>query len=101
MKVFHISNTADAETILKDGFRDVMGFHHAGQEWTGVWVSSEPLVWSERQYLNSANTVFTIEIPEESIAEFEWVEEGKMIREWLIPAKLINSYGLSVVTDDY
>ena len=101
MKVFHISNTADAETILKDGFHDVMGFHHAGQEWTGVWVSSEPLAWSERQYLNSANTVFTIEIPEESIAEFEWVEEGKMIREWLIPAKLINSYGIPVVTDDY
>ena len=101
MKVFQHSNTADTETVFKDGFRVVMEFHHAGQEWTGVWVSSEPLAWSERQYLNSANTVFTIEIPEESIAEFEWVEEGKMIREWLIPAKLINSYGIPVVMDDY
>ena len=101
MKLFHIAGKANAESILRDGFRDVMGYHHAGQEWTGVWVSSEPLDWSQRQYLNNANTIFAIEIPEDVISEFEWVEEGKLIREWLIPARLLNSYGLPVVTDDY
>ena len=101
MRLFHIANNTNAEAILKDGFRDVMGYHHAGQEWTGVWVSSEPLDWSQRQYLNKANTLFAIEIPEDVISEFEWAEEGKLIREWLIPAELLNSYGPPVVANDY
>ena len=101
MRLFHIANNTNAEAILKDGFRDVMGYHHAGQEWTGVWVSSEPLDWSQRQYLNEANTLFAIEIPEDVISEFEWAEEGKLIREWLIPAELLNSYGPPVVAYDY
>ena len=101
MRLFHIANNTNAEAILKDGFRDVMGYHHAGQEWTGVWVSSEPLDWSQRQYLNEANTLFAIEIPEDVISEFEWAEEGKLIREWLIPAELLNSYGAPVVANDY
>jgi len=100
MRLFHIANIANAEAILKDGFRDVMGYHYAGQEWTGVWVSSEPLDWSQRQYLNEANTLFAIEIPEDVISEFEWVEERKTIREWLVPASLLNQYGPAVVTDD-
>ena len=101
MRLFHIANNTNAEAILKDGFRDVMGYHHAGQEWTGVWVSSEPLDWSQRQYLNEANTLFAIEIPEDVISEFEWAQEGKLIREWLIPAELLNSYGPPVVANDY
>ena len=101
MRLFHIANNTNAEAILKDGFRDIMGYHHAGQEWTGVWVSSEPLDWSQRQYLHEANTLFAIEIPEDVISEFEWAEEGKLIREWLIPAELLNSYGPPVVANDY
>ena len=77
MKLFHITTKTNGEAILKDGFRDVMGYHHAGQEWTGVWVSSEPLNWSQRQYLNDANTLFAIEIPEDAISEFEWVEKPR------------------------
>ena len=100
MRLFHIASKANAEAILKDGFRDVMGYHHADQEWTGVWVSSKPLDWSQRQYLDDAHTLFAIEIPEDVISEFEWVEEAKTIREWLVPAALLNSYGLPVVTDD-
>jgi hypothetical protein len=101
MRLFHITNIANAEAILKDGFRDVMGYHHAGQEWTGIWVSSEPLDWSQRQYLDDGITLFAIEIPEEDISDLEWVEEGKAYREWLVPAALLNSYGPPVVTDDY
>ena len=101
MRLFHIANNTNAEAILKDGFRDVMGYHHAGQELTGVWVSSEPLNWSQRQYLNEANTLSAIEIPEDVISEFEWAEEGKLIREWLIPAELLNSYGPPVVANHY
>ena len=101
MKLFHITTKTNGEAILKDGFRDVMGYHHAGQEWSGVWVSSEPFHWACRQFLDDANTLIAIEIPEDAISEFEWVEEAKTLREWLIPAALLNSYGPPVVTDYY
>ena len=96
--MFHITGNANAEAILVNGFHDTMGYHNAGQEWTGVWVSSEPF---DGQYQNDANTLFAVEIPEDAISEFEWVEEAKTIREWLIPAALLNSYGPPVVTGDY
>jgi len=35
------------------------------------------------------------------LAEYEWIEEGKPYREWLVPAALINPrMGLRVVVDD-
>jgi len=98
MRLFHITGNANAEAILKNGFRDAAENYLTNQEWTGVWVSSEPF---DGQYQDDANTLFAVEIPEDAISEFEWVEEAKTIREWLIPAALLNSYGPPVVTDDY
>ena len=98
MRLFHITNNANAEATLKEGFRDATGYYLTDQQHTGVWVSGEPF---DGQYLNDANTLFAIEIPEDAISEFEWVEEAKTIREWLIPAALLNSYGPPVVTGDY
>ncbi len=97
MRFFHITSNANAEAILKEGFRDAPGYCLTDQQHTGVWVSDEPF----DGYDADAKTLFTIEIPEDAISEFEWVEEGKSIREWLIPAALLNSYGPPVVTDDY
>jgi hypothetical protein len=72
------------------------------------------------EYIPGDYTLFTIEIPEDFICEFEWVEggyyfkfleshpyvwrgvgvqEGKWIREFLAPASLLNSYGPPVVVD--
>ena len=68
MRLFHIASKSNAEAILTDGFRDTMGYHHAGQEWTGVWVSNEPF---DGQYQNDANTLFAVEIPGDAISEFE------------------------------
>jgi hypothetical protein len=28
---------------------------------------------------------------EEELADYEWIEEGKIYREWLLPAELLNS----------
>jgi hypothetical protein len=35
----------------------------------------------------------TVEVPEETIARYEWIEDGEPYREWLGPADLINGYG--------
>ncbi len=97
MRFFHITSNANAEAILKEGFRDGTGHYLTDQEWTGVWVSTEPF----DGYDADAKTLFTIEIPEDVISEFEWVQPGMRLREFLVPAALLNSYGPPVVTGDY
>ena len=97
MRFFHITSNANAEAILKEGFRDGTGHYLTDQEWTGVWVSTEPF----DGYDADAKTLFTIEIPEDVISEFEWVQPGMRLREFLVPAALLNSYGPPVMTGDY
>ena len=97
MRFFHITSNANAEAILKEGFRDGTGHYLTDQEWTGVWVSTEPF----DGYDADAKTLFTIEIPEDVISEFEWVQPGMRLREFLVPAALLNSYGPPAVTGDY
>ena len=94
MRLFHMTSKAKAEAILKDGFRDASKQYLSDQEWAGVWVSDAPF-WQDE-----GMTLFAIEVPDDAISEFEWAEEGKTIREWLVPASLLNQYGPPVVTDD-
>jgi hypothetical protein len=41
------------------------------------------------------NAVLRIQLAkdEREIASFEWIEDGKSFREWLMPASLINEFG--------
>ena len=98
MKFFHIASNKNAEAILNDGFRDVTGYYLTDREWSGVWICDRPF---DESYQDDTNTLFAIEIPEEDISEWEWPEEGKPYREWLVLAADLNSYGPPVVTEDY
>ena len=98
MRFFHATGNKNAEAILKEGFRDGTNFYLTDREWSGVWISDKPF---DDAHLSDGITLFAIEIPEEDISEFEWVEEGKPYREWLVLAALLNSYGAPVVIDDY
>lgn len=60
------------------------------REWSGVWVSDQPLDNSEGA---SGEALLQIEIVENRIAAFEWVEAGKQYREWLVPAAVLNDAG--------
>jgi hypothetical protein len=42
----------------------------------------------------------SLDIPEAELAEWEWVEEGKPYREWLIPADIINRHGVVALVED-
>ena len=39
----------------------------------------------------SGDTLLRIEIAEDVLAAFEWIEEGKPYREWLVPAAILNA----------
>jgi hypothetical protein len=41
----------------------------------------------------SGETVLQVEIAEEILTPYEWVEEGKSYREWLVPADILNKAG--------
>jgi hypothetical protein len=42
-----------------------------------------------------------LNLPEEQLRQFEWFEEGKGYREWLIPAALINANAsIRIIEDD-
>ena len=88
MFVYHCANSDNAETILDGGFRDWTGYYMTDAEHTGVWVSDEPIEMASVP----GTEVLRIEIPESEIAEFEWFGRGKLQREWLVPAELLNRY---------
>ena len=89
MQLFHKTKRENTESIISEGFRDGEGLYFTQQGWRGVWMSDEPIY----PIRDGGDTLFTIDIPEDVILEFEWVEEGKPVREFLVPAALVKSIG--------
>ena len=89
MKVFHTTDDA-AKAILSEGFRDGSGTYMTAIRHSGVWIADQPLDENEGA---KGNQVLWLEIPEKLIAPYEWIEEGKHYREFLVPAKLLNRFG--------
>jgi hypothetical protein len=89
MILYHRTSRENAESIAKDGFRDATGTYFTNQEFSGVWVSDLPLDQNEGAW-GDVLLEITLNVPESAIADYEWVEEGKPYREWLVPAALIN-----------
>jgi hypothetical protein len=65
-------------------------------EWTGVWLSSEPLDEQSGGYSGDA---VVVEIPAELVEPYEWIEEGKAFREFLVPAALANEFPRRLIRD--
>jgi hypothetical protein len=83
--------------ILRDGFRNATGRYLTNREWSGVWVSDRPLDNSEG---SSGDALLQITIADDLLAAFEWVEEGKPYREWLVPAAVLNDAGTVRLLDE-
>jgi len=81
MKLHHY--TYHANEILEEGFKDTFMTPRA---WRGEWFSDLPMPPTEG--ILGDNWLF-LEIPENVVAEYEWIEEGKPYREWLIPAEVV------------
>lgn len=90
-KVFHRTSAAAWRAIRREGFRDASGTYMTSSEHTGVWVSDRPLDENEGA---GGDVLLSLEVPDLSaLAPYEWVEESKGYREWLVPAAVLNSYG--------
>ncbi len=96
MRLYHGTTLANAEQVASSGFQDVtnnFGLYSAASgepvNTTGVFFSD--LVLDENEGICS-EAYFVLDIPNEHLASFEWMEEGKGYREWCIPAALANSF---------
>ena len=99
MKLYHRTTTEAAAEILRYGFKDTDGDYLTANTYSGVWLSDIPLGETEGARGEVLFEVW-LSLNEQEMAQFEWVEDGKPYREWLVPAALINAEGqISVVPE--
>ena len=65
-------------------------------EFSGVWVSDTPLDANEGAW---GRFVISLDVPDAELEPYEWVEDAKRYREFLVPAELLNGRPLDVVED--
>ena len=89
LTLYHRTTREAANIILTDGFRDATGTYMTFHEFSGVWLSNMPLDANEGAKGDVLLQV-RLPLPESAIAQYEWIEEFKPYREWLVPAAVIN-----------
>jgi hypothetical protein len=97
MRFYHRTTADAARSILSDGFRDTTGYYLTEREWCGVWLSDEPLDPTEARF--GAVLRVTIEADDFDLDFYEWAEDGKEYREWLIPAAIVNRSRIELIED--
>jgi hypothetical protein len=103
MKLYRWVPTEEASRIMTVGFEDKTSNYLTEQRWGGVFVSDRPLDCSDGVALD-ATVLLEIHLGllEADISDYEWVEEGKTYREWLLPAATLNSHGtVRLVSQDH
>ena len=98
-RLFHRTSKKNAETIIANGFRDGEDRYHTNSHHRGVWLSDRPLDSNEGAW---GDTIIAVEFDDpDAIAEFEWIEDEKPYREWLVPADRINGVArMKVIPED-
>jgi hypothetical protein len=99
MILYHRTNHESAKQIQAHGFRDGVGRYVTTNTYSGVWLSNVPLDENEG-VAGDVLLEITVSLTETEVSEYEWVEEGKEYRQFLIPVKLINpSMQIRVIED--
>jgi len=88
--LYHVTKPDAADAILETGFRDTSGYYLTDQLLSGVWLANVPLGVNEGAPISHVVLEVTLNKAESELADYEWVEEGKVYREWLIPARIVN-----------
>jgi hypothetical protein len=100
VRLYHTTTPEAVASIQRDGFRDgsgSYGFIHLTL--TGVFFSDHPVGGDEGAKGDPVlgDPVLVIDIPEDEISQYGWEDA---IREWCIPAELVNRYGPPAVIYD-
>src|SRR5262245_27120271 len=98
--LYHRTRSESAEVILREGFKAGIGAYITVNERTGVWLSNVPLHIVDLSPSGPTLLRVTLSLTEADIEQFEWVEDGKLYREWLIPAEVINTNSIIEMLDE-
>jgi hypothetical protein len=95
MKLYYVTTSDRAKTILREDFRDNEGSYGTNRQWSGAWLADRPLNWNEGV---SGNTILAVSFDCEldDFSDYEWVQEGLPYREWLIPADFANKRTVAI-----
>jgi len=95
MRLYHRTSAEAAEAILTGAFDDRGDFlTRSVRSEGGVWLSDTSL---PNAY---GGTVLSVEIPARVVAEFEQPMKRRGVREFLVPADIVNRYGPALVVED-
>ena len=92
--LYHVTSADTEREILAPGFRDAIRKRGPGIDGVypaGVWLSNRPLDANDGAIGDSVVLVW-FGISWRRLRVFEWPEEDKPYREWLIPAAFISDY---------
>jgi hypothetical protein len=98
MRFYHRTSAENVEAILAEGFGDGRGAYPTDPEFTGVWICDVPVGVNEGGF---GDVLLVVETPLELVEPYEFIEEEKFHREFLVPAELINQHAKLSVTTEY
>jgi len=87
--LYHRTTPEEARAVLSRGFRDSSGTHEGRTTWRGVWLSASPAAAAEHAPGEAVIEV-RVAVSERELGKWEWTGEGRVVREWLIPAGVLN-----------
>ena len=96
MKLYHVTTSDAAQTILRAGFRDTAGTYGPGR--SGVCLVDRPLDCNDI----SADTILAVSLDcgPSDLSDYEWEQDGQSHQERLIPADFVNKHTLAIVQLD-
>jgi hypothetical protein len=96
MLVYH--RTYSPEAIVESGFRDGKRSYLTSSTHRGVWVADRALDVNEGAM---GDVILVVDVPADVLEPFEWAEEGKPYREFLVPADVLNRYPIVAQIPDW
>ena len=104
MRLFQFVEDRIAELVLKDGFEDLSfdDLTEDGHVVKGVWLFNSPDGWQEKVAgSDGAKVMLAVEIPDDALSGHEilMMDDEREIREFLVPAYLVNSFGRPKIAD--
>ena len=93
IKLHHFTTAEAARAILESGFKDGTGSYMTNRLHTGVWLSDVPMSDADGGPDNGVLLEVQLRISARTLRTYEWIEEGKPYREFLIPARIVNAHG--------
>jgi hypothetical protein len=89
--LWHRTTEGAQMRILRSGFRDGKGPYLTAEHHRGVWLSNVPLSVGEGTPDGPLLRVAVAISAAKLVREYEWIEEDKPYREFLLPAAVLNA----------